>query len=125
MKREFFGDHHESGGAIWPNNFAEIKPIAEWRDPKGCVTMTYNAPLKEFLLCVTDGGNTVSRYHTYILESDCITGPWRLVAHLSNFGEQACFVNLPSKFISADGRTLWLCYSANFSSGWGASAGAR
>jgi hypothetical protein len=28
-------------------------------------------------------------------------------------------VNIPSKFISADGRTVWLCYAANFSSGWG------
>ena len=27
------------------------------------------------------------------------------------------FLNFPGKFISADGRTLWLCYSANFSSG--------
>ena len=24
------------------------------------------------------------------------------------------FVNLPSKFVSGDGRTAWLCYSANF-----------
>ena len=35
------------------------------------------------------------------------------------FGQQAYFVNIPSKFISADGRTLWLCYSANFAAGWG------
>ena len=118
-KYEFFAGHNESGAATWTRDFAKIKPIAEWRDHAGCVTMTYNAPLKKFLLCVTDGGNTVSRYHTYLLESDRITGPWRLVAHLSNFGEQAYFVNIPSKFISADGRTLWLCYAANFSSGWG------
>jgi hypothetical protein len=71
------------------------------------------------LLCVTDGGNTVSRYNTYILESDRITGPWKLVTHMNNFGEQAYFVNFPSKFIGADGRRLWLCYAANFSSGWG------
>ncbi|MCX6904463.1 MAG: hypothetical protein NTW03_13470, partial [Verrucomicrobia bacterium] len=80
---------------------------------------TYNAPLQKYLMCVTDGGNTVSRYNTYLLESDRLAGPWRLVAHLNNFGEQAYFVNIPSKFIGADGRTLWLCYAANFSSGWG------
>ena len=28
------------------------------------------------------------------------------------------FLNFPGKFISKDGRGLWLCYSANFSSGW-------
>ena len=31
--------------------------------------------------------------------------------------EQGFFLNFPSKFISADGKTLWLCYSANFSPG--------
>jgi hypothetical protein len=34
------------------------------------------------------------------------------------FGEQGYFLNSPSKFISADGRTLWLCYSANFAPDW-------
>jgi hypothetical protein len=85
----------------------------------GCVTMTYNAALRKFLMCVTDGGNTVSRYSTYVLESDRITGPWKLVSFMKDFGEQAYFVNIPSKFIGPDGRNFWLCYSANFSSGWG------
>lgn len=116
---EFFAGHDADGAARWTGDFSKIQPIAEWRDHAGCVTMTYNAPLKKYLLCVTDGGNTVSRYHTYLLESDRLTGPWRLVAHLTNFGEQAYFVNIPSKFVGGDGRTLWLCYSANFSSGWG------
>ena len=118
-KYEYFAGRNKKGAAIWTNDFAKIKPIAEWRDHAGCVTMTYNAPLKKYLMCVTDGGNTVSRYNTYILESSRITGPWRLVTHLTNFGEQAYFVNIPSKFISEDGRSLWLCYAANFSSGWG------
>ena len=41
-----------------------------------------------------------------------------MVVYLKDFGEQAYFLNFPSKFISEDGRTLWLCYSANFSRGW-------
>jgi hypothetical protein len=118
-KYEFFAGHDERGGDLWTRDFQKIKPIMEWRDHAGCVTMTYDAPLKKFLLCVTDGGNTVSRYNTYLLESDRITGPWRLVSHMSHFGEQAYFVNIPSKFIGKDGRSLWLCYAANFSSGWG------
>jgi hypothetical protein len=118
-KYEFFAGHDAQGVAAWTSDFAKIRPLVEWRDHMGCVTMTYDAGLKKFLLCVTDGGNTVSRYSTYILESDHITGPWKLVSFLKDFGEQAYFVNLPSKFISGDGRGLWLCYSANFSSGWG------
>ncbi len=100
-------------GTGWTKDFSKIQPIAAWRDNMGCVTMTYNAPLKKYLMCVTDGGNTASYYNTHILESDRISGPFKLVQYLHHFGEQAYFVNIPSKFISADGRTLWLCYSAN------------
>ena len=118
-KYEFFAGHNGQGQPVWTRDLARSQPIAAWRDHMGCVTMTYNAPLKKYLLCVTDGGNTVARYHTYLLESDRLTGPWKLVAYLKNFGEQAYFVNLPTKFIATDGRTLWMCYAANFSSGWG------
>ncbi|MGB9604001.1 MAG: DUF7402 domain-containing protein, partial [Limisphaerales bacterium] len=118
-KYEFFSGYSEKGEPIWQNDFKKIKPIARWQDNMGCVTMTYNAPLKKYLMCVTDGGNTVHYFNTYILESDNITGPWRLVTYMKHFGEQAYFVNIPSKFISKDGRTVWLCYAANFSSGWG------
>jgi hypothetical protein len=37
---------------------------------------------------------------------------------LKHFGEQAYFVNLPSKFIDPDGCTAWLCYSGNFARDW-------
>lgn len=84
----------------------------------GCVTITYNSPLKKHLMCVTDGWPTVAKMNSYILESDRITGPWKLVTYMKAFGEQGYFLNFPSKFISSDGRTLWLCYSANFSQGW-------
>ena len=90
----------------------------EWNNKMGCVTVTYNAPLKKYLMCVTDGGNTCARMNTYLLESDTLTGPWRLVTYMKDFGEQAYFVNVPSKFISADGRTMWLLYSANFADDW-------
>lgn len=118
-KYEFFAGLDASGQPVWSSDFSRIKPTASWRDNMGCVTVTYNAPLKKYLMCVTDGGNTVSYFNTYILESDAMTGPWKLVTYMKHFGEQAYFVNIPSRFISGDGRTIWLCYSANFSSGWG------
>jgi hypothetical protein len=114
-KYEFFAGRDEKGTAIWSKNFAKIKPIASWRDKMGCVTVTYNAPLKTFLMCVTDGRDTVGHFNTYLLESSQIAGPWKLVTYMKRFGEQSYFVNVPSKFISSDGRTMWLCYSANFS----------
>ena len=37
-----------------------------------------------------------------------------MVQYFNHFGEQAYFVNIPTKFISRDGFNFWLCYSANF-----------
>jgi hypothetical protein len=115
---EFFAGHDAEGKALWSNDFTKIKPLLEWNNHMGCVTATWVPGLKKYLMCVTDGWPTVATMNSYILEADTITGPWRMVAYLKNFGEQAYFLNFPGKFISEDGRTLWLCYSANFSTGW-------
>jgi hypothetical protein len=117
-KYEFYGGKDRQGREIWSNDLAKARPLLEWNNNMGCVTVTYDAPLKKYLMCVTDGGNTCARMNSYILEADRITGPWRLVTYMKNFGEQAYFVNFPSKFISSDGKTAWLCYSANFAPDW-------
>lgn len=111
---EFYAGQDAKGDVVWSRHLAESKPLIDWNNRCGCVTMTYNAPLKKYLTCVTDGCDTNYEMNTYFLESDRITGPWKLVMFLEKFGRQAYFVNVPSKFISADGRTAWLCYSANF-----------
>jgi hypothetical protein len=115
---EFYAGTDAQGKAVWTIDFSKIKPLLEWNNNIGSVTITYNAPLKKYLMCVTDGGNTCSTMNTYILESSELTGQWRLVTYLRNFGEQAYFVNFPSKFISTDGKTAWMLYSGNFSPGW-------
>jgi GH43 family beta-xylosidase len=115
---EFFAGHDAQGQARWSRELGQIKPLLEWNNHMGCVTATYVAPLKKYLMCVTDGGNTCARMNTYLLEANTLTGPWRLVTYLKDFGEQAYFVNLPSKFLSPDGRTAWLCYSGNFAPDW-------
>jgi hypothetical protein len=113
-KYEFFGGHDGKGDAIWTNDFESIQPLIDWNNNCGCVTITYNAPLKKYLMCITDGWPTNAKMSSYTLESDNITGPWKLVTYMKNFGEQGYFLNFPSKFISEDGRTAWLCYSGNF-----------
>ena len=115
---EFFGGRDAAGKPIWTSDFAKIKPLIEWNNHMGCVTATYVPGLKKYLMCITDGWPTVAKMDSYILEADDITGPWRMVVYMKHFGEQAYFLNFPSKFISTDGKTMWLCYSANFSPGW-------
>jgi len=115
---EFFAGYEADGTALWTTKFSDMQPMLEWQDRMGCVTVTYNAPLKKYLMAVTDGVNTCSKMHSYILESNSVTGPWKLVTYMRNFGEQGYFLNFPSKFISGDGRRLWLCYSGNFAPDW-------
>ena len=122
---EFLGGRGAGGEPVWTRNFARIHPLVDWNNHCGCVTMTYVAPLKKYILCITDGWPTVGTFDTYILESDRITGPWKLVTYMAKFGDEAYFVNIPSKFISADGRTAWLCYAANFAGGKSDPPGSR
>ncbi len=115
---EFFAGHDDQNRPLWRDDFDAIEPLIDWNNNCGCVTVTYNAPLNKYLMCVTDGWPTVEKMNSYILESDSITGPWKLVVYMKDFGEQAYFLNFPSKFISADGRSAWLCYSGNFATNW-------
>jgi hypothetical protein len=114
-KYEFYGGKDKNGIPVWTSNFKDIKPLLEWNNNMGCVTVTYNPVLKKYIMCVTDGGTTVSRMNTYLLESDRIDGDWKIITYMKDFGTQAYFVNIPSKFIGDDGLTMWLLYSANFS----------
>ena len=63
-KYEFFSGKDDIGTPIWTSNFKDIKPLLEWNNNMGCVTITYKAPLKKYFMCVTDGGNTYSKMNT-------------------------------------------------------------
>ncbi len=114
---EYFAGHDTNGKPAWTDDFNKMKPLLEWNNHMGCVTVTYNAPLKKYFMCVTDGWRSRSNMDSYIMEADRITGPWRMVSYMQEFGTQGYFLNFPSKFTSDDGKTMWLCYSGNFS-GW-------
>jgi len=111
---EFYGGKDANGNTIWTSNFDDIKPLLEWDNNMGCVTVTYIPQIEKYIMCVTDGRNTYSQMNTYLLEADRLDGEWRIITYMESFGEQAYFVNIPSKFISDDGETMWLLYSGNY-----------
>jgi len=116
-KYEFFSGYDGSRKPLWSHDFTKIKPLVEWNNNCGCVTMTYNEKLKRYLMFVSYGVTSFTKFNTYILESEQITGPWKLVTYMKNFGEQAYFVNVPTKFISNNGRKMWMIYSARHNPG--------
>ncbi len=111
---EFYAGRGADGRALWSRHFTDIRPLLTWDDHMGCTTITYDAPLRKYLMCVTDGWPGVEDMNSYVLEADEISGPYRMITFMNKFGRQGYFLNFPSKFISADGRTAWLSYSANF-----------
>jgi hypothetical protein len=116
-KYEFY-----AGNGSWSSAFSAAQPIVDWNNHCGSSTMTYNPALNKFLILTTvghpelkpDGSTGAGDYDTYMLESDTMTGPWKVVTYLKKFGTQAYYPNLPSKFISGDGRTAWMWYGANY-----------
>jgi len=112
---EFFAGKDANDRPIWSNKISDIKPVLEWQHHMGCANITYDKPLHKYLLCVTDGWPGIENMSSYILESENITGPYRLITYMKDFGTQGYFMTIPSKFIAADGKTFWLSYSANFS----------
>jgi hypothetical protein len=39
----------------------KIKPLHEWKGNLDYVTITYNAPLKTYLMCIADGGKICAK----------------------------------------------------------------
>jgi hypothetical protein len=123
-KWEYYAGKDEDGKAVWTDDFEKIKPLIEWEKHLGCVTITYNSALKKYLMCITRGiasckdeqkkGWVDLRHDSMILAAEKIEGEWKLVQYLDRFGPVAYFLNIPSKFISKDGKTMWLIYSANW-----------
>jgi hypothetical protein len=114
---EYFAGHDPQGRSLWTRDFSKIVPLLGWNNHMGNVSVTYDAALKKYLMAVLDAESIIGKFNTYILESTNITGPWRLVVYMRDFGQQGYFVNFPSKFIGRDGRTLWMSYSAIFTNG--------
>ncbi len=110
---EFFAGHDAAGRPVWTTDLDRIEPVVDWPGRLGNVTATYNPGLNRYLMAVSRGTGAHTG-DTMLLEAERITGPYRLVTYWTNFGPFAYFVNIPSKFISGDGRTFWLAYSANW-----------
>mgnify|MGYP002624490170 CR=1 FL=1 len=95
--------------------YSNIRPIVDATGFMGNVGLTYNAPLGRFIMTLSRvADNDRRNFNTMILESDAIDGKYSVVQYLKGFATQSYFMNIPSSFISADGRTMWLCYSSNY-----------
>lgn len=117
-KWEFFAGVNAQDRPLWTGDFEQIRPIVDWPGHTGPVSITYFAPLSRYLLCISCGWPAGRfAFDTYFLESEQITGPWKMIVYMRKFGPRGYFPNFPSKFISDDGSTAWLCFANDTTDG--------
>jgi|GEM_PF-1110042 len=98
--------------------YANIKPIVHAKGLLGNVGMVYDAPLQKFIMALSRTNNeNRDFFNAMILESDEIDGEYGVVQYLKGFATASYFMNIPSRFISEDGRTAWITYSSNYGCG--------
>jgi len=102
---EFYAGGSGAGGPTWDSSIAAAKPLALWPTRGGVTTMSYHPVLKKYIMVIstpTVSPSMVGPFDTYFLESDYITGPWSYIAYIPQFGPEAYFVHIPSKFMGGE-----------------------
>ena len=112
-----------AGGAfpVWSSSVAAAVPVASWASHITYPQMSYDAPLHVYLLTFTHSySNAVpgiwrSGSELDLLEATHPWGPFSFVAREINFGPSNGYAaGFPEKWISRNGRTLWMKWAANF-----------
>jgi len=112
----FFSGLDQVGEPIWSRDIARRKPI--FTDPNGTqrIAITYNAPLRRYLLTTSHRPPGSRATHTAalgIFDAPEPWGPWTTVYYNDDWsrGCRTYHHKFPAKWISRDGRSLWLLFS--------------
>ncbi len=109
---EYYGGLSRGGQPRWTSMCTERRAV--FTDPNGrrFSKVIYNAPLKRYLATVA--GRYVKQFGLFDAQEPW--GPWTTVAYDNAWGglgaTEALEYDLPTKWISPDGRTLWCVFSS-------------
>jgi hypothetical protein len=106
---------------VWSSAVSAAKPILSWASHITYPQMSYDAPLHRYLLTFTHSyapatpGIWRSGAELDLLEAPHPWGPFAFVAREIDFGPSNGYgAGFPEKWISRNGRTLWMKWAANF-----------
>jgi hypothetical protein len=101
-----------AGKSTWTQTFAERRPVFTDSSGRRISKVVYNPALKRYI--ATAAGAGVGQLG--IFDAPEPWGPWTTIAYYDNWGEfgstEALEYELPTKWISADGRTMWCVFSS-------------
>jgi hypothetical protein len=106
---------------VWSSSVSAAVPVLNWSSHITYPEMTYDAPLRRYLLTFTysysSGVPAVWKAGAQLVIAESATpwGPFSFVATSREFGPSNGYgAGFPSQWIGRDGRTLWLKWAANF-----------
>lgn len=112
---EFFAGLDAEDTPIWSPDVNERKP--HFTDPAGVegIQVIYHAAIRRYLLTVHRGDQGTLG----IFDAPEPWGPWTTVAYYDNWLDlkgtgarrEMLFINIPTKWIYADGKTLWVIFT--------------
>jgi len=113
---EFFAGIGTDGKPIWSNDIGKRKPI--FTDPNGTqrIAMTYNSALRRYILTTSHLPPGKKATHTAalgIFDAPEPWGPWSTVYYNHDWskGARTYHHKFPTKWMSSDGKTMWLLFS--------------
>lgn len=112
---EFFSGVDADATPIWSPDVNDRRPC--FTDPAGVegIQVVYNAAIRRYLLTVHRGNQGTLG----IFDAPEPWGPWTTVAYYDNWlglkgtgvRREMLFINIPTKWVSASGKTLWVVFS--------------
>jgi hypothetical protein len=112
---EFFAGMDAEGRPVWVSDVAKRQPV--FTDANGIgwgVRVVYNAGIRRYLLTVFHGSASEHGDGSWgIFDAPEPWGPWTTIAYYNNWIDATpkFGFEFPSKWISNDGKTVWMVFS--------------
>jgi len=113
---EFFAGLNTDGSPIWSGDIKNRKPIFTDANGTQRIAMTYNAAVRRYILTTSHlppGKKTTHTAALGIFDAPEPWGPWMTVYYDHDWskGARTYHHKFPTKWMSSDGKTMWLLFS--------------
>lgn len=107
---EYFYGIDSDRNPIWTKNIKQIKPVFSDTNRCSSGSVIYNQGLKRYIL--TNHRGEINKLG--IFDAPEPWGPWTTIAYYDNWGKfkgSGLIYSIPTKWISDDGKTMWMIFS--------------